>query len=111
MGSDKLTDILKTTATIVGIVTISAPVLNVILMSGRASRRSTGAGRKLRTWQSVVLMAVGFVGLGILFWQPINFPLNESLSTTMFIGGTIIYFGGTSMYLWGWAIYLLWYKW
>lgn len=82
-------------------VTIFVPVLNVIRLSSHAKGRSSGGGKKLRTWQSVVLITIGFIGLGIVLWKPIPISMSEGLSIVLLLSGAVIYFAGIGMYLWG----------
>jgi protein-S-isoprenylcysteine O-methyltransferase Ste14 len=98
---DKLISFIKAIATIAGLITIFAPVLNVIRLSSRAKGRSSGKGAKLRTWQSVVLMAVGFIGLGVILWRPLPIAIGERLSIAFLLSGAVTYFAGIGLYLWG----------
>lgn len=92
---------IKNLASIIGIITLSAPIISTLRQSRKAKGRSSGWGAVSRTWPFVLLMTIGFVGIGILLWQPVLLYISDQLSLLLSIIGVIFYFPGTGLYLWG----------
>jgi len=92
---------IKILGSIVGLVAIFAPVFQAIRFSSRVIGRSSGRGAKYRSWQYVVLMTGGFIGIGIVLWKPLPLSIHSGWSSILFWMGSVLYFTGIGMYLWG----------
>lgn len=97
----EIDSVIRTLATILGVITISAPVLFVLRQSRRLKGRSSGMGAGSRTWPGVLLIATGFVGVGVLLWRPLPCQASDWLGLLFSTLGACFYFPGVSLYLWG----------
>lgn len=93
--------VIRLLATILGIIMLAAPILFVFRQARRARGRSSGKGSASRSWYGVLLMAMGFVGLGYLLWQPISRTMSDQMKLILSAAGAIFYFPGVGVYLWG----------
>ena len=88
-------------AIILGIMTLSAPIIFMLRQSHRSKGRSSGTAAGSRTWVGVFLMTMGFTGLGIILWRPLPINLNPVADFFLALIGAILYFPGCGLYLWG----------
>jgi protein-S-isoprenylcysteine O-methyltransferase Ste14 len=97
----EIEDLVRLSATALGVVALSAPILSVFRQSRRLKGRSSGVAAGSRTWPGVLLIAVGFFGAGFLLWRPIPLQLPDFHSLLLSLAGAALYFPGVSLYLWG----------
>jgi len=93
----------KILATLIGIISLIAPIVSVVFQSKRPKGRSVGKGAASRTWFSVFVISVGFIGVGVLLWHPIPLAISGGFSLLLSVLGTGFYYSGTGVYLWGLA--------
>lgn len=92
---------IRTLATIFGVIVILAPVLSVLKQSRRPKGLSSGRAAGSRTGWGVLVMMIGFVGMGFVLWKPLPIHVSDSLSFSAMVVGAVFYFVGVGLYLWG----------
>jgi protein-S-isoprenylcysteine O-methyltransferase Ste14 len=97
----KIEAYIKTLAILIGVITLSAPILSVVQQSRRPKGISSGKAASSRNWPGVLLITVVFVVIGFVLWRPFPFRLTKQQGEFLSAIGAIIYFPGVSLYLWG----------
>jgi protein-S-isoprenylcysteine O-methyltransferase Ste14 len=90
-------------AKIAGAVAIVAPLIGYRRSLVRRRGRVAGKGQGALRWPFVLLLAIIYVGVGILLWVPIPFRLSLSLRIWLLVIGAFFYFPGVVIYLWGYV--------
>ena len=90
-------------ATLVGVVTLVAPILSMVFRSRRPVGRTVGSGASSRRWPVVLLISAAFIGAGVLLWHPLPLAFYNRISWLFSALGTLLYYPGTGIYLWGLA--------
>lgn len=93
--------LITTFATVLGVVVLAAPLLSVLKQARRPKGRASGGAAGSRRFPGVLLMTVGFVGMGVLLWKPLPFQVSTQLSMLLSSLGAGLYFPGVGLYLWG----------
>ena len=96
-------EIIKSLATIFGVIALSAPILAVLRQVRRPKGRSSGKAAGTRNWLGVLVMTMGLVGIGTWLWIPIPFLRYKLWESLLSFFGTVTYFPGIGLYLWGLA--------
>jgi hypothetical protein len=92
--------LITTFATVLGVVVLTAPLLSVLKQARRPKGRASGGAAGSRRFPGVMLMTVGFVGMGVLLWKPLPFQVSTQLSLLFSGLGACFYFPGVGLYLW-----------
>lgn len=90
-------------AKIAGAVAIITPLLGYRRSLARRRGRVVGRGQGILHWPFVLLLAILYVGVGILLWVPIPIRLALSLRIWLLVIGALFYFPGVTLYLWGYV--------
>lgn len=88
-------------AKIAGMIVIITPLLGYRQSFARDRGRVEGRGQSTLRWPFVFILAILYVGVGILLWVPIPMEFSLSLRIGLLLIGAFFYSPGITLYLWG----------
>lgn len=88
-------------ALVMGLTVIGLALIGAWRARAASHGRRSGASPRLLGWPVTFALAVGYIAVGILLWEPVPVDLPESLGLILLIAGSLIYFPGVILYVWG----------